>query len=220
MKYIFLFLLLGTMFAAAQPKKISYPTPEYSNEIYSFNRDSGQLSRLEKGTASMKMNNHFGGFGGSSNGYSIEGKTSPVRMKKSEQLYFIFFGGENNSLTPEADSAIHMSGMDPALMNNSPGMGTSSSYMMDPSQTTSLYSLQTGKDMRLLTLQSFSGMKVFGKGQKQSTKYTISFKKIKEGYFELMVDKPLPKGEYAFLIMGMGMTSIDGSVIVFAFGID
>jgi hypothetical protein len=52
-----------------------------------------------------------------------------------------------------------------------------------------------------------------------SEKYTFSARKIKEGYWELVVDKPLPKGEYAFTMMGMG-TGMDGSTVIFAFGVD
>ena len=57
------------------------------------------------------------------------------------------------------------------------------------------------------------------KNQK-STKYTFSLKKIREGYWELAIDKPLPKGEYAFTTMGMGMPSMDGGMTLFAFGIN
>lgn len=54
-----------------------------------------------------------------------------------------------------------------------------------------------------------------------SDKYTFSLKKIREGYWVLVVDKPLPKGEYAFSMMGM-MSGADmtGAHTVFAFGID
>jgi hypothetical protein len=45
-------------------------------------------------------------------------------------------------------------------------------------------------------------------------------KKIKDGYWELIIDKPLPSGEYAFSMMGMGMADANGSHTVFAFGID
>jgi len=45
-------------------------------------------------------------------------------------------------------------------------------------------------------------------------------KKIREGYWELVIDKTLPKGEYAFSMMGMGMGNMDGSTTLFSFGID
>jgi hypothetical protein len=35
-----------------------------------------------------------------------------------------------------------------------------------------------------------------------------------------VIDKPLPKGEYAFTMMGMGMQAMDGGVTLFAFGVD
>ena len=40
----------------------------------------------------------------------------------------------------------------------------------------------------------------------------------RDGYWELLVDKSLPKGEYAFTIMSM--MSMDGAVTIFAFGIN
>lgn len=43
-------------------------------------------------------------------------------------------------------------------------------------------------------------------------------RKIRNGYWELVVDKSLPKGEYAFTVMSM--MSMDGAVTIFAFGID
>ncbi len=61
-------------------------------------------------------------------------------------------------------------------------------------------------------------MKLLGKSKKESTKYTISVKKIREGYYEMIVDKALQKGEYAFTLMNY--VSMDGSYLLFAFGID
>ena len=46
----------------------------------------------------------------------------------------------------------------------------------------------------------------------------MSIRKIKDGYFEMIVDKVSPKGEYAFVMMDVGST--DGSSLLFAFGID
>lgn len=57
------------------------------------------------------------------------------------------------------------------------------------------------------------------KKQKTGEKYTFSVKKIREGYWELVIDKPLPDGEYAFAMSGMGMQEMDGSTTLFAFGI-
>ena len=50
-----------------------------------------------------------------------------------------------------------------------------------------------------------------GKKSQSSDKYTFSVKKIREGYWELVIDKPLPRGEYAFSMMSMGAGNMDGS---------
>ncbi|MFL5738580.1 MAG: hypothetical protein ACJ75B_00075 [Flavisolibacter sp.] len=217
MKYIFLLIAANLfLYAGAQTKTVSYPTPEYINEIYFLNRDSSKLLRLEKETSSIQSSH---GLGGGTNGATIEGKSSPVRLKQNEHLYFVFFGG-GSEMTPEADSAIKASGMNASSTGNSMNMESASSMLMDPSQTTSLYSLEVSKDKRELIMQSYSGMKLLGKPKKESIKYTLSVKKIRSGYYELVVDKPLPKGEYAFMIMAMGMASMNGSYLLFAFGID
>lgn len=58
------------------------------------------------------------------------------------------------------------------------------------------------------------------KKQKSSDKYTFSVKKIKESYWELIIDKTLPNGEYAFTLMGMDMENMDGSVTIFSFAVE
>src|SRR5438309_3978021 len=126
MKYILL-LIGGNIFlyAGAQTKTVSYPTPEYSNEIYFLNKDSNQVSRLEKEAASIQSSHPAGGLGGGSNGVSIDGKSSPVRLKQNEHLYFVFFGG-GSEVTPEADSAMKASGMNASSMGSSMNMETAS----------------------------------------------------------------------------------------------
>ena len=70
-------------------------------------------------------------------------------------------------------------------------------------------------------MQKIGGAMSFGNKKMQSSyKYTFSVKKIREGYWELVIDKTLPKGEYAFSMMGMGMGNMDGSTTLFSFGID
>ncbi|HRO70367.1 MAG TPA: hypothetical protein PK951_08305 [Chitinophagaceae bacterium] len=59
-----------------------------------------------------------------------------------------------------------------------------------------------------------------GKKLQSSDKYTFSIKKIKDGYWELVIDKNLPAGEYAFTMLNMGLGSMDGSSTIYCFGID
>ena len=87
--------------------------------------------------------------------------------------------------------------------------------MDDPSKAITLYNMQSGKGKRKIMLQS---MGLMGKSKKTSTVYTISVKKIKDNYYQMTVDKDLPRGEYAFLLMsGAGM---GGSIPVFAFAVE
>jgi hypothetical protein len=188
-----------------------YPTPEYSNEIYFFKKDSGQLSRLEKGYSKMDTKTKAGGMGGGEYGYTLEGSKSNVRLP-SGNLSFVFFMGTAGGSSEQSDSVMRANGMDPSAMSDAMGM------MNDPSQTTSLYQMNVEKESRKITMQSFQGMKLLGKAKKESTKYTLSIKKVKSGYYELVVDKPLPRGEYAFLIMGSG--NADGKSMLFAFGVE
>ena len=58
-------------------------------------------------------------------------------------------------------------------------------------------------------------MGMMGKFKKSSTKYTLSIKKVKENYYEMIVDKTLPRGNYAFVMMDTG--SMDQSYSLFAF---
>lgn len=85
---------------------------------------------------------------------------------------------------------------------------------MDPARSISLYALNSSKGERKLLLQASGG--AFGSGKKASKKYVISFKKIKDGYYEILVDKQLPKGEYAFMNAAMGTMNIT----LFVFGVD
>jgi hypothetical protein len=80
--------------------------------------------------------------------------------------------------------------------------------------------VESTKGVRKVLLQKAPGMNPFGSHKLQSSeKYSFSARKIKEGYWELVVDKPLPKGEYAFTMMGMGMDAMGGTTL-FAFGVD
>lgn len=62
---------------------------------------------------------------------------------------------------------------------------------------------------------------MFG-GNKSSSnkKYTYSVKKIREGCWELVIDKTLQKGEYAFTFQTMSAAGMSGSISIFAFAID
>jgi len=208
------FLTLCGLYLDGQTSVPSYPIPEYSNEIYFLTKgESPAVIRLEKGSSKMESKMKMGGMGGGNNGYTIEGEKSIVRIANGNKLSFLYYtGNENNNTSNRNDSIMASSGMDMSAMSSQ------MSALYDPSQNNSLYSMTTEKGKRSIVLQSYPGMRILGKPQKESTKYTLSFKKIKTGYTELVVDKPLPKGEYGFLIMNPG--SMDGQYLLFTFGVD
>jgi hypothetical protein len=90
----------------------------------------------------------------------------------------------------------------------------------DPAKMISLFKLTSKGGSRKMVTMASQGMTVFSKKDKGSLNYTLSFKKIRDGYFEIVVDKPLPSGEYAFINNG-GMNSMNGTTaLLFAFAVD
>lgn len=203
-------LLLSGLYMAAQSTDSLYPIPEYGNEIYFVKKDSNlALIRMEKGTSKQEMKIKVMGMGGMDQGYALEGEQSTFRLPDGNNLVFIFYTGTGPSTSSsENDSLMKANGMDPEMMKM-----PSNSYT-DPSQNISLYNMKPEKGKRKIMLQS---MGIMGKSKKTATKYTLSVKKIKEGYTELKVDKTLPKGEYAFVMMDMSM---DQSFSLFAFAVE
>ena len=103
--------------------------------------------------------------------------------------------------------------MDPSMMGGMPGS------MSDPATAITLYKTDAGKGTRKIYTMKTGGAFSMGKN-KSSDKFTFSVKKIREGYWELVVDKPLPKGEYAFVTMN-GYSGVGGmDALLFAFGVD
>lgn len=182
----------------------TYPDPEFSNEVYALKKgNSPSLVRLEKNSSKQETKVKLGGFAGAEHGYTVEGQKSPVRLSGAN-LSFVFSTGA--SANAKSDSTLRASGIDPNMFA---GMG------MDPSTMISLYKTDSDKGMRKIYLVKNSG--AFGGKNKASDKYSFSLKKIRDGYWELVPDKPLPVGEYAFVVMGF---TTDGAHSLFAFGID
>jgi hypothetical protein len=224
-KYLFLpaSLLVTSLSVWAQPDNTKYPEPEFSKEVYFLKKDSVNTAiRLEKGSSKMESKTKMGGMGGSETGYSLEGEKSAVRLHSGNNLSFVFStgasaGSSSSSSSAQRDSMMRANGMDPSTtQGDMGGMGG----MNDPANTITLYKAESGKGKRKILMMKSPGASPFGsKKMKSSDKFTFSVKKIKEGYWELVIDKPLPKGEYAFSMMNMG-ASIDGSTTMFAFAIE
>jgi hypothetical protein len=209
-----IFFCLGITSFAQQ-----YPDPEFSNEVYYLKKDSTlSVVRLEKGSSKMENKAKMGGFGGAESGYSLDGEKSEIRLHTGTHLSFVFSTGASGRppSSPQADSMMRANGMDPAMMNNM-SMGS----MMDPAHAVKLYKAESAKGRRKIIMQKMPGAMPFGsKKIKSSDEYTFSIKKIREGYWELVLDKSLPKGEYAFSVMNMGMGSADGSTTLYAFAVE
>lgn len=211
-RFLLLALLQCTAVVLPQSAPEAYPDPEFTNEICNLKKE-GTLTtmRLEKETSKMDTKTRLGGY---EMGYTMEGLASPARLTDGNNLSFIYSttdAGYNPS--PAADSIIKANGMDPAMMGSMMGR------MNDPSNMISLYRVVAAKGKRKILVQSIKGG-IMGAKDRSSDKYTFSVKPIKPGYWELVVDKALPKGEYAFTMMNPGMGNMDGNIQIFAFGVD
>lgn len=220
MKRLFVFYFIcmfATSTSLAQNSKQAYPEPEFLKEIYAFNKETNSLVRLEKEESKMETKVRFAGFGGGETGYNIEGEKSRVRFSSYKLPTFVFRSREDHSSSDNtmggADSLSMMMGNDSAAKMMS-GMSNMMDDFLDPSKTITLYAMDTKKGVRSIIMGGSSG--AFSKKQKSSNKYAISFRKIKDGYYEIVVNKMLPKGEYSFMNSGMG--SMD--LTLFAFGVD
>lgn len=214
MKYLIIptaFLFLS-LYLNAQ----NYPEPEFSNEVVYLQKDSSHtLIRLEKGSSKIESKTKMGGMGGYEMGYVLDGEKSIVRIQKAPGYSFVFSTGASvKTVSPEKDSMMRANGMDPSMMDGMNGMGS----MNDPANTITLYKTESAKGKRKILMQKAGG--AFGSKKPQSSdKYTFSVKKIREGYWELVIDKNLPKGEYAFLITATGMSGMSGDVSLYAFAV-
>jgi len=209
-----IFFLSAILFIDYRIYAQTYPEPEFSNEVYYLKKDKDySLVRLEK--SSSKMDNKTKIVGPSEQSYSIEGDKSPVRLSSGTNFSFIISKGssQGSSSSKPSDSVMKANGLDPNMMDEM--------SMGDPSQSITLYKASSEKSIRKIYLVKVGGYFSMGKNKLQSSdKMTFSVKKIRNGYWELVIDKPLAKGEYAFTMMGMGTSGMDGSTLIFAFGVD
>lgn len=210
MKYIYFIawcLLFKT--SMAQEKPTSYPNPEYLNEVYLLKKDSMKLVRLEKFNTELETKTKLGGFAGAEYGYYIDGERSKLRLNHGDNLVFVFYSGEEDMNNKKAvDSVLeanNMSSEDLRLDQHS-----------NPLQNATLYKTTVSKGQRKILLQSATVN--YGGKKKDTNKHSFSLKKIKAGYYELAVDNSLPKGEYAFALMGAGSNYMQTTL--FCFGID
>jgi hypothetical protein len=118
--------------------------------------------------------------------------------------------GEKSSVRLKADSAIFV------IQQGSGSLG------MDISMTLLLYKLEI-KDGTRIAVQGDYKSSVLGSGKTTDTKIITSAKQIKAGLTQLVPEKKLEKGEYAFVSPMMEGNQYDGKntkYVVYAFGID
>jgi hypothetical protein len=215
MKAIILLVLLLGCVCILQAQK--YPEPEFTNEVYFLKKDSvNMVIRLEKDHSKLDNKNKVTSYEQS---YQLDGDKSRIRLRSGKDLSFVFSTGveaQKNSSNPAADSVMRANGMDPSMMN---GMGMDMYGFKDPSSSIQLYKTESSKGKRkIITMKAGGGM--FGAGKSSSSDtYTFSVKKVRNGYWELLIDKPLPRGEYAFAIADRP-TGMDQSSTFYAFGVD
>jgi len=215
MKYLMLTILLLCVSIYLYAQK--YPEPEFNNEVVFLKKDSiHTLLRLEKESSKMESKTKGAGFGGYEMGYIFDGEKSTIRIQKAPGYSFVFSTGASvKTASPQQDSIMRANGMDPAMMDGMSGMGG----MNDPANTITLYKAESAKGKRKILMQKAGGAFSMGKN-KSSDKFTFSVKKIREGYWELVIDKPLTRGEYAFSMINIGAGAMDGSTVLFSFGVD
>ena len=214
MKYFSILMLSICLahIAAAQ----NYPDAEFSNEVYYLKKDSVHtLMRLEKESTKMESKTKGAGFGGYESAYNIDGEKSAARIRRAPAISFVFSNGGSGAGVSNAlrDSMLRANGVDPSAMGT--GMGS----MNDPANTITLYKTDVSKGKRKIVMQKAGGA-FSAKKLQSSDKYTFSTRKIRDGYWELLVDKQLPAGEYAFSVMAMSAGNMDGSTTVYCFGVD
>jgi hypothetical protein len=204
-------ILFGSLAATAQ----DYPNPDFNNEVCAYRKDSNRVSRLEKQTADMSNKTGFGGFSSSSTEYDIDGAHASIRLSDIGRYSFVFWNGSTGGATVagnRGDSMMRASGIDPNMITQASGMN-------GPSQFT-LYKMEVSGGKRIVVLAKSGGFSFGKKSTSGSDKYSTSMRKIREGYFEMVVDKRLPKGEYAFVVPATGFGGAGGGAILFCFGVD
>lgn len=218
MKYFILSAILISSGYALQAQNNNYPEPEFNKEVSYLKKDSvNTVVRLEKGSSKMESKTKMGGMGGYEMGYVLDGEKSTVRLNRRPDLSFVLSTGASvKSSSPQRDSMMIANGMDPSMTE---GMSDMMGGMSDPANSITLYKAESAKGKRKIFMQKAGGA-FGGKKTQSSDKYTFSVKKIREGYWEFVIDKPLPRGEYAFHMASMGAGNMDGSTILFSFGVD
>jgi hypothetical protein len=91
MKCIVSLLLLVVAFTVRAQDQ--YPSPEFANHPYYFDKGTKQLTALEKSSAKIATKMKALGYGGMSSNYVIDGNTSSVTVPVADSMEFVVTGG-------------------------------------------------------------------------------------------------------------------------------
>ncbi|MEO5942412.1 MAG: hypothetical protein ABIP30_15615 [Ferruginibacter sp.] len=216
LNFLLLLVFLCTISVHAQNDMKKYPEPEFASEVFYLKKDTVNLAiRLEKQSSKLDSKTKLGGFGGYESGYSIENSQSTVRIGHGHNLSFVYSTGviSEKKISSSSDSMMRANGIDPDAM------GGMMQGFNNPFDNIILYKCETGNGKRKILMQKGGGMVSISKKIKSSEKFSFSVKKIREGYSELIIDKTLPAGEYAFCVPQRGSAGMSGDVVAYTFGI-
>jgi hypothetical protein len=128
------------------------------------------------------------------------------KVVSAKQMYVIDGGG----------SPIKLSGQQTEFVVSSEG-----GFGMDPSSQFELQRFDSKKGSRECVTGNYGGMMNKSKDKENETQVSLSFKKVRDGVYAIVPDKPLEKGEYAFLnktsMQASGMTM---KMDAYAFSVD
>lgn len=105
MKCLLCFILAFS--AVALRAQEAYPRPEFANHPYFFNKDTKQLTALEKSSAKIATKVKALGYGGMSTNYVIDGNTSTVNIPVADTTEFVVTGG-NTMMDPSQMLSLYL----------------------------------------------------------------------------------------------------------------
>ena len=129
------------------------------------------------------------------------------------------FGGVSFSYEMEGEKSTVRLNADSAIFVLQQGTGM---LAMDMSMTLRLFKLEI-KNSKRIAVEGDYKPSILGTGKTTDTKITTSSKSLKEGLTQIVPEKKLEKGEYAFVSSMMEGNNYNGKntkYIVYAFGID
>jgi hypothetical protein len=100
--FIWFFMIAGTLKAQDQ-----YPSPEYANHPYFFDKSTKQITALEKSSAKISTKMKALGYGGTSIQYVIDGNTSSLSIPGGDTTEFVITGG-NTMMDPSQMLSLYL----------------------------------------------------------------------------------------------------------------